>query len=517
MEDFSIKDFLKKSENFNKVEFWAVTTFFVYGVFFFITDGLDPVSQLRASNKFLFDQAKIPYHYYENYFFPKLIRFTFLFLAFMILNFTVVPRLIRQEAVTRNMLLLFALFVLGGLVIGTTDTYIKNYLFVNFDTELAAYNSIFRTSFLYAFWLLLMLGLYSVIKYAGVYLLSNAEAIHAKHPYVTPGGLVAVVVWMIGLFVLLMVNADEDIEEVLAAWFVIVPSGILFYWYAFYSLIPSSLNKKKPFLIYIGKTILILLISFLPVSLFVLLITQCEALGFGMGMFNVAVQLLITAPLSWVIFRRQMMGKEEIYVLKTALGQSHANFDFLRSQINPHFLFNALNTIYGTAIQEKAERTSEGIEKLGDMMRFMLQENMQEKISLTREIEYLENYINLQKLRTDPNPNIRIQTQIECPPIPVQIAPMLLIPFVENAFKHGISFREPSHISITVEVRENTLYLDVYNSKHVKAENDPEKNKSGIGLSNVQQRLQLLYPGKHELMIRESGKEFFVHLTLQLS
>ena len=94
---------------------------------------------------------------------------------------------------------------------------------------------------------------------------------------------------------------------------------------------------------------------------------------------------------------------------------------------------------------------------------------------------------------------------------------MLLIPFVENAFKHGISFREPSHIKIALEKRGNTIYFDVYNSKHTRPENDPEKDKSGIGLPNVKQRLELLYPKKHELVIRETGKEFFVHLTIDLS
>ena len=94
---------------------------------------------------------------------------------------------------------------------------------------------------------------------------------------------------------------------------------------------------------------------------------------------------------------------------------------------------------------------------------------------------------------------------------------MLLIPFVENAFKHGISFQEPSHIKITLEMKDNMLYFDVYNSKHPRGENDPEKGKSGIGLNNVRQRLQLLYPKKHELIVRETGKDFFVHLTIQLT
>jgi LytS/YehU family sensor histidine kinase len=261
-----------------------------------------------------------------------------------------------------------------------------------------------------------------------------------------------------------------------------------------------------------------LIISLVPVCLFVLLLTEDgEHFAVPFTFINAFFHLLITAPLSWFVYKYQLKGNEEVQHLKKELGHSAASFDFLRSQINPHFLFNALNTIYGTALEEGAERTSEGVEKLGDMMRFMLQENMQEKIALIREIDYLENYISLQKLRTDTNPVIKIVTAIERPVIPVQIAPMLLIPFVENAFKHGISLRESSHINVTLELKERTLYFDVYNSKHQRSENDPEQDKSGIGLNNVKQRLQLLYPARHELVIRETAKDFFVHLTIQLT
>jgi two-component system LytT family sensor kinase len=149
-------------------------------------------------------------------------------------------------------------------------------------------------------------------------------------------------------------------------------------------------------------------------------------------------------------------------------------------------------------------------------MRFMLQENMQEQISLMREVDYLNNYIDLQKLRTQISPDILITTEIEEQINGLQIAPMLLIPFVENAFKHGISLREPSHIKITLQTRGNELYFDVYNSIHFKTDNDPEKNKSGIGLENVKRRLELLYPDKHELTIRQNAREFFIHLSVTL-
>jgi LytS/YehU family sensor histidine kinase len=133
-----------------------------------------------------------------------------------------------------------------------------------------------------------------------------------------------------------------------------------------------------------------------------------------------------------------------------------------------------------------------------------------------REVDYLKNYIDLQKLRTHTSPEIVIQTEIEESVNGLQIAPMLLIPFVENAFKHGISLREPSHIKITLHTEGLKLFFDVHNSVHPKTGIDPEKNHPGIGLQNVKQRLQLLYPDRHELMIRETTKEFFVHLTVQL-
>jgi len=256
-------------------------------------------------------------------------------------------------------------------------------------------------------------------------------------------------------------------------------------------------------------------IIFFPLFLFSAINTD-EDLALALAALNITIQIFITAPITWVLYKRQLKGREEIQVLEKELTQSTANLDFLRSQINPHFLFNALNNIYGMAIMENAERTSEGIEKLSDMMRFMLQENMQERISLSREIDYLNNYISLQNLRTDANPMVQIETHIQDVDTH-QVAPMLLIPFVENAFKHGISFREPSRISVGLEIKEKTLYFDVYNSIHPKPANDPEKYSSGIGLDNVRQRLQLLYPNKHELTIRDTNKEYFVHLILQLA
>jgi Histidine kinase len=228
-----------------------------------------------------------------------------------------------------------------------------------------------------------------------------------------------------------------------------------------------------------------------------------------------AVNMLVTAPISWLIFRQ---WKDKILQLKglaTALGQSEADLQLLKAQINPHFLFNALNTLYGTALQEDAARTAEGVQRLGDMMRFMLHENHLERIPMSKEIDYLKNYIALQELRTEASETIRIETIIDeaCPDF--SIAPMLLIPFVENAFKHGISLREASWIRLRLHCEGKKIQYEVRNSIHARREGDPEKGKSGIGLKNVLHRLKLLYPDKHEFYMHQDEKEFFVQLSIQ--
>jgi two-component system LytT family sensor kinase len=226
-------------------------------------------------------------------------------------------------------------------------------------------------------------------------------------------------------------------------------------------------------------------------------------------------QLGITTPVSWMIWRQWKDKLMQVQGLQTALGQSEADLQFLRSQINPHFLFNVLNTLYGTALQEGAGRTAEGVQKLGDMMRFMLHENHLAEIPMSKEIEYLKNYIALQELRTQSAESIQIETDIDETFPEYRIAPMLLIPFVENGFKHGISLREPSWIKLRLHNQGNRILFELRNSIHVRKGDDPEKARSGIGLKNVLHRLKLLYPHRHEFYMHQDEKEFFVQLSIQ--
>ncbi len=510
----SLQQLVNTAKRYNKIEFWAITIFFGLGLSYFILNGINTYGHLQESKfKPLFEKAGIHFDYYENYFIPLLIRLLFGYAAFLYLNFINLPRVLSNRDLVWNILRGLLLFFFVGLMFGVTNVMLKRYVYEIQSIE-ATLLELYGTGFLYAgFWYTLF-GFYTIVKYAGIYMLNRSVQASSHDSFIRREGVVAFLVWASLLLLMFITNT---ITLFTLLWIVLIPPAIVLYLVSFYRLIPESFSKQHSFRSYFSKVILIVAALFLPVAAFVWVILQDGPPSVMVSILNSFFQLFVIAPVSWKLFKRYAKNKEEIITLKKELGQSTAGFDFLRSQINPHFLFNALNTLYGTAIEEKAERTSEGVQQLGDMMRFMLHDNMQEKIPLAREIEYINNYISLQTLRTGTKPGIVIESNINNDVGSSQIAPMLLISFIENAFKHGISFREPSHIFINLDCNNNQLYFNVSNSKHHRVENDPEKNKSGVGLENVKQRLQLLYPGKHELIIGESAEEFSVRLILQLS
>ncbi|MXV14868.1 sensor protein lytS [Pedobacter sp. HMF7056] len=226
-----------------------------------------------------------------------------------------------------------------------------------------------------------------------------------------------------------------------------------------------------------------------------------------MSAVGVSVASLVTAYL-----RQSMYAENRSLARKVSV--KSAELASLRSQVNPHFLFNALNSLYTAALKEGSERTADGIQKLGDMMRFMLHENNRDRILLEKETEYLHNYIQIQRIRIDESQGINIQVNIQPPVNNLHIAPMMLIPFVENAFKHGISHLRPSWIMINLSFDDTKLYFRVQNSVHPRHEADPEEEHSGVGLENVKKRLELIYPGRHQLEIQETAHDYFVSLTL---
>lgn len=185
----------------------------------------------------------------------------------------------------------------------------------------------------------------------------------------------------------------------------------------------------------------------------------------------------------------------------------------LKSQINPHFLFNSLNSIYSLANKNADQKSAQAILKLSDMMRYMLYDSIDNEVPLEKEIEYLNNYIDLQRLRLRDNISVKFNVSGEVKD--KIISPLLLIAFVENAFKHGISYQNESFISIELKVLKSGLSFRTSNS--IFKEFIEREKSSGIGLENVKRRLELLYPQKHKLVIDKKDKSFDVELEMDLS
>jgi len=182
---------------------------------------------------------------------------------------------------------------------------------------------------------------------------------------------------------------------------------------------------------------------------------------------------------------------------------------FLKSQINPHFLFNTLNNIYSLALV-KSDATAGTVLKLSSIMRYVLNETKHDWVPLEKEIEFINHFIDLQKVRlTD---KMTVQFNVTGNVEGQQIAPLILMPLVENAFKYGVSTKEQSAIIINVNVHDKGINFSVKNRVH-RAENNLHDNTS-IGLQNTRRRLELLYPEKHSLEVKEEGNEFIVNLSL---
>ncbi|MBK5286245.1 MAG: histidine kinase, partial [Bacteroidia bacterium] len=185
----------------------------------------------------------------------------------------------------------------------------------------------------------------------------------------------------------------------------------------------------------------------------------------------------------------------------------------LKAQVNPHFLFNTLNNIYSLALR-KSEKTPEMILKLSDMMRYLLYECNVAQVPLQKEINFINNYIELEKIRHDKN--VKIDFSLTGNLDDSEIAPLLLIPFVENSFKHGVNaLVGKGWVDIRLNIMNKKLSLVVVNSK-------PENNngtgkEKGIGLENVKKRLELLYPGKYTLSIEPQEEKFLVNLSVDIN
>jgi len=216
--------------------------------------------------------------------------------------------------------------------------------------------------------------------------------------------------------------------------------------------------------------------------------------------------------LFFVVFFFSLALKTNNRLQKVQQEKTDAELIYLRSQINPHFLFNTLNLIYSLTIK-KTEQASEAVVKLANMMRYVLYDSDKHYVLLQQEINYIKNYIELQQTRFENAVEVlfNISGQIKADK---KIAPLIFIPFVENAFKYGVNAEQNSTIKIHIDVEDETVGLFVYNRKVNNA--IINKDESGVGIANTKNRLHLLYPGKHELKIENNDTDFSVYLKLYL-
>ncbi len=210
--------------------------------------------------------------------------------------------------------------------------------------------------------------------------------------------------------------------------------------------------------------------------------------------------------------RLKFKSNERLFDLKLTAKESE--LQLLKSQVNPHFLFNTLNTLYATSLKENAPKTAQSIAKLGSLIRYMQNDINKELIPLHKEVDYLTDYIEIQKLRLAIEPEIiitleNIDTQM--------ISPGLLIPLVENAFKYGIHPTEKSTIQIRIRCFENSIAFECENNYDPNQKVHAMNEGFGIGIQNVEKRLELVYPEKHTFDIDKTETRFVVKLTLDLA
>ncbi|MCZ6506880.1 MAG: histidine kinase [Acidobacteria bacterium] len=190
---------------------------------------------------------------------------------------------------------------------------------------------------------------------------------------------------------------------------------------------------------------------------------------------------------------------------------------FLRSQMSPHFLFNALNNLYSLGLQRRVDQVTDGIAQLAALLRFVLYDCQSDTVSLEKEIEFLRRLVSLHRLMLSEDDDVTVTFDVAGEADGLTVAPMLLSPLVENAFKHGLSVEHPSSIAIEIAIDGNELRFEQRNTVRPGAPAESAtRTASGVGLANLRKRLELLYPDRYRLALSEADGLFHTTLSLEL-
>jgi two-component system LytT family sensor kinase len=323
------------------------------------------------------------------------------------------------------------------------------------------------------------------------------------------------------LFILLLLTLFDNTGQ--SFFFSISNEVINIFFYAtlvyfnLWYLVPNYLTKKR-FLTYCGLLILAtLIITPLKVIVFYFKFSglpqvQDDLLANMNGYFLINFFIAGSSTIVKIItdWARQLRERQE---LQTQTMQSELRF--LKSQINPHFLFNTLNNLYALTLK-KSDKAPDIVIKLSEMMRYMLYECNEKEVLLSKEVNYIRNYLDLERLRQ--GKNVEIRFNVEGNIGDQKIAPLMFTPFLENSFKHGLSHNiSMGYVDIRLKKEDESIFFYIENSKPDTPMPKSDKRSGGIGLVNIHRRLNLLYPGNYDLKIEDKPQSYAVELQLNLS
>jgi hypothetical protein len=323
--------------------------------------------------------------------------------------------------------------------------------------------------------------------------------------------------WLALIPLMLLLPSQQEVGW-LMRWLAFMVNGLLYGLIVYFNLlylIPRYLSGKR-----FARYSLLLILSVLlltPIRVFILFILMegypevqadlkvSQVWYFLITFFVVGMSTVMKVFSEWVRYQRD---RQEL-VTKNM----QSELKFLKSQINPHFLFNTLNSLYALTIK-KDDRAPEIVIKLSEMLRYMLYESNAARVSLEKEINYIKNYLELEQLRQGGEADIQFHLKGEVNH--QSIAPLMFIPFLENAFKHGLNHQMgKGFVHATLEVQDQKVHLLIENSKPEHIPLQPQKS-GGIGMVNVRRRLDLIYPDRHRLLVENNPKTYKVDMRLEL-
>lgn len=282
-----------------------------------------------------------------------------------------------------------------------------------------------------------------------------------------------------------------------------------------YAILPYYLREHKVlptllmvgtllFVITLGERIFLRWLNDLP-------ITSNSIFGITFLYLMLETNLMVGMGFTVKFVKKWLEQQQEKHEMEKRHLESELNL--LKAQLHPHFLFNTMNNLYALSL-EKSSKTSEGIAKISDLLRSVLYECNDSEITLDKEINLIENYIDLEKMRY--GDRLKVEFSISGNTDEMTIAPMMLFTFVENSFKHGSSNDpETPFISIAVNINNKELFFAVKNSKPKEKRKETDKKDGGIGLTNVKKRLDIIYPGRYELRCDDKQCRYEVSLIIR--